>query len=303
MPEPGAGEARVRVLGCALCGSDMRVWRNGWPITPGHEIVGVVEHPGHALDGQRIVVYIPVFCRRCDDCARGDTHLCVTNSSLVGWQRDGGYAEYLLVPDQCLVPIPDDIETELAPLLLDVIGTPAHGIRLAKRIIQAGDVAVIGAGPIGLGGIVAAQNLGFDNVYVAEPQEPRLAAARTIGAKALPENNARRYPLVLETSGSNAGRQRALELIAAHGVCVFLGESDRWDVEETRAIRRKDFFILRSFYFPLSEFADNLAMLRADEERYRYFVDELAPLDDLQRLSEAFSAGKLIKPQVAPMKG
>ena len=81
---------------------------------------------------------------------------------------------------------------------------------------------------------------------------------------------------------------------------MFLGESERWDVEETKAIRRKDFFILRSFYFPLSEFDDNLAMLRADKERYRRFFDDLAPLDDLQRLFEAFAAGESIKPQVAP---
>ena len=145
-PSPAAGEARLRVLGCALCGSDMRVWRQGWPVTPGHEIVGVVEEPGHALEGRRVVVYIPVFCGRCPECRRGDTHLCTTHASLVGWQRDGGYAERLAVPSQCLLPVPDDIETALAPLLLDVIGTPAHAIRLARRVAPSGRVAVLGAG-------------------------------------------------------------------------------------------------------------------------------------------------------------
>jgi threonine dehydrogenase-like Zn-dependent dehydrogenase len=294
------GETRVRVLGCALCGSDMRVWRQGWPVTPGHEIVGIVDRPGDPKHGKRVVVYIPVFCGRCEDCARGDTHLCTTHASLIGWQRDGGYAEWLVAPDQCLLPVPDDIETELAPLLLDVIGTTAHAIRLARRALASGDVAVIGAGPIGLGGILTAQHLGFNDVYVAEPQERRRATALRLGASVLPDSAAPRYPLVLETSGTNAGRQRALELTAAHGVCVFLGESDRWDIEETKTIRRKDFFVLRSFYFPVGEFEANLAILRADKERYRAFVDERAPLDELQRLFEAFAAGALIKPQVAP---
>ncbi|MFI4995998.1 MAG: alcohol dehydrogenase catalytic domain-containing protein [Hyphomicrobiales bacterium] len=300
-PEAAEGEARVRVRGCALCGSDMRLWRNGSSVTPGHEITGVVEQLGHKLNGRRVVVYIPVFCGTCEACGRGDTHLCTTQGALIGWQRAGGYADYLSVPDQCLIPIEDDIETSEAPLLLDVIGTPAHAIRMARRIVQSGPVAVIGAGPIGLGGVVAAQNLGFADISVAEPHAGRRAAALAFDARLLAEGaDASRFALVLETSGSNAGRQRALELTRAHGVCVFLGESDRWEIAETKPIRRKDFFVLRSFYFPISEFDANLAMLRADRQRYRRFIDEVAPLEGLQGMFERFSAGERIKPQMAP---
>jgi threonine dehydrogenase-like Zn-dependent dehydrogenase len=295
-PQALAGEVIVEVLGCALCGSDLRVWKEGWPVTPGHEIVGRVASGSRR--GERVLVYIPVFCGHCDDCRRGDTQLCLTHASLVGWQRDGGYAERLAVPEQCLIAAPDDIETEIAPLLLDVVGTPAHGLRLAHRVAPTGAVAVIGAGPIGLGGVLAAQNMGHDEVFVSEPGERRMRAALGFGAKRL--DPGRRYDIVLETSGSQAGRQQALEIAAAHGICVFLGESARWDIEETRSIRRKDFFMARSFYFPLSEISGNIAMLRGDRKRYASLVDETGPLQELGLLFDRFAAGQTLKPLCRP---
>jgi len=104
---------------------------------------------------------------------------------------------------------------------------------------------------------------------------------------------------VLESSGVDAARQRAIELTAPGGVCVFLGESDRWSIAETRAIRRKDFHIIRSFYFPIGDFEPNLTLLRANRERYRRFVDGRVPLDGLADLFRSFAAGERIKPQFA----
>lgn len=303
-PVPAPGEVLVRVTACCLCGSELRVWRNGWPVTPGHEIGGVVEQPGHALDGQRVVAYIPVWCGECDTCRAGDTHLCERATELVGWQRDGGYAEFVAIPEQCALAVPDDITDALAPLLLDAIGTPAHGIRLARKLVQHGPVAIIGAGPIGLGAVLAAPPLGFPDRYITDPKAHRLRAALAFGARDLDATDApQRFPLVLETAGVNAARQRALELTAAGGVCVFLGESERWEIDEVKAIRRKDFFIARSFYFPLHEYAANIELLRANRENYMQLVDARVPLEGLHDLFAAFAAGDRLKPQCAPQLG
>ncbi|HRJ70118.1 MAG TPA: alcohol dehydrogenase catalytic domain-containing protein, partial [Beijerinckiaceae bacterium] len=132
LPEPAAGEVRVRVAACCLCGSELRQWRQGWPVTPGHEISGVVDQPGHARHGQRVAVYIPVFCDTCEECGAGQTHLCRNATDLIGWQRAGGYAEMLNVPERCLLPLPGDVPLDLAPLLLDTIGTAAHGTHNTK---------------------------------------------------------------------------------------------------------------------------------------------------------------------------
>jgi L-iditol 2-dehydrogenase len=80
---------------------------------------------------------------------------------------------------------------------------------------------------------------------------------------------------------------------------VFLGESDTWQVEENRAVRRKDFFIARSFYFPLREYEQNLQLLRGDRDRFERLVDAVVPLHQLPELFAQFARGERIKPQVA----
>ena len=296
-PAARTGHVRLDVLACALCGSELRVLKNGWPVTPGHEIAGRVNEPGHAAHGRRALAYIPVWCGHCPLCTAGDTHLCENMGDLLGWQRDGGYADCVLVPEQCLLFLPDDIPDHLAPLLLDTIGTPAHGLRLAQRVTNHGPVAILGAGPIGLGAVLVAQQLGFSEVHLGEPRAHRLQTGLSLGAHALADNAAARFPIVLESSGVDAARQRALELTAPNGVCVFLGESDTWQINENRAVRRKDFFIARSFYFPIREYTQNLSLLRTHRTQYESLVDAQVPLSGLEKLFSEFASGARLKPQ------
>jgi L-iditol 2-dehydrogenase len=300
-PAPRPGEVLLRVSACALCGSDLRPLRQGWPLTPGHEILGVVDDPRHTLHGRRALVYIPTFCGRCAACSTGDTHLCPT-AELIGWQRSGGYAEALAVPGQCLIPVPDDIPDQLAPLLLDTIGTSAHGVRQAMRLVPAGPALVIGAGPIGLGALLVLRGLGFGPLAVVEPMPYRATFAAGLGAERLdaPVAAARRFPLVVEAAGKDAARQLALEAVAAHGVVVQLGESDAWSIAETRAIRRKDFFLVRSFYFPIGDVTANVALLRQAGADYARLVDATAPLEALEALFAAFARGERLKPVAIP---
>lgn len=298
-PVPAGGEVLLRVQACALCGSDLRPYKAGWPVTPGHEIVGTVDSPTHRLHGQRCLVYIPVWCGRCATCSGGDTHLCENVTELVGWQRAGGYAEGLAVPEQCLLPVPEDVPSHLAPLLLDTIGTAAHGVRLSQGLVPAGRALILGAGPIGLGALLVLQQLGYGPVAVFDPNAYRRQVAGELGAAALeaiPESG--RYPLVLECSGRNAARQVALEQVAAHGVVIQLGESDTWEVKETRAIRRKDFYYVRSFYFPIADYELNLQLLRADRARFERLVDARAGLEGLEQLFAQFQRGERLKPQL-----
>jgi L-iditol 2-dehydrogenase len=297
LPQPAPGEVRLRVGACCLCGSDLRPWRQGWPVTPGHEIAGRVDQPGHPRHGEKVAVYIPVHCGACPECRAGATNVCQAMTDLVGWQRPGGYAEALAVPEPCLLPLPADIPLGQAPLLLDTVGTSAHGIRLALKVVRPGPALVLGAGPIGLGALIVLKHLGFDPVDVVEPQPGRRDVAAELGADAAaavaPD---RLYPLVIEATGKDAARQAALAHVAPLGAVVQLGETDRWSIEETKPIRRKDFFLIRSFYFPKSEWADNLALFRAERGRFERLMDGTAPLDGLAALFDAFARGERIKP-------
>ncbi len=300
-PETVAGEVRVDVLACALCGSDLRPLRQGWPVTPGHEIAGRVTQPGAPQHGQRVLVYIPAFCGHCPPCRAGHTQLCET-ASLVGWQRPGGYADTVSVPAQCLLPVPDDIPDRIAPLLLDTIGTSAHGVRLASRVVAPGPALVIGAGPVGLGSLLVLRRLGWGPLTVREPNAYRAEMAASLGAAPVTAEEALAHPvaLVLECSGKDAGRQLALEAVAAYGAVVQLGESDGWSITETRGVRRKDYFLIRSFYFPIADYAANIDLLRADRADYARLVDATAPLDGLEALFGAFSRGERLKPLLCP---
>ncbi|MGE0314643.1 MAG: alcohol dehydrogenase catalytic domain-containing protein [Lautropia sp.] len=300
-PVAGDGEVMLRVRRTALCGSDAKLWLKGAQYTPGHEIFGVVEHAGHPLDGRRCLVYIPVHCGRCDACRAGDTQMCLTESVLVGWNRPGGYAERLAVPEQCLLEVPDDIDDTLAPLLLDTIGTAAHGIRFVKPLVPpdtTAPVLVTGAGPVGIGALLALKDLGYRDIHVSDMKAERLALAQSFGAIPHPVGEAgKRFGLIVECSGAHAARSLGMEIVLPRGVLILIGENDHpWPVQENKAIRRKDFYMVRTFYFPKSDFALNVELLRRERTRYRQLVDAQFGLDALPAMFERFVAGDLVKP-------
>jgi threonine dehydrogenase-like Zn-dependent dehydrogenase len=302
-PEPVAapGEVRLRVRRTALCGSDGKLWRKGAPQVPGHEIFGVVDQPGDPLHGSRQLVYIPVHCGVCGACRAGHTHTCERESTLVGWNRDGGYAEALAVPRPCLLPVPDDIPDDLAPLLLDTIGTAAHALRLVQPLLGALPsmrVLITGAGPVGLGGLIALRDLGATDVCVSDPRPNRCALAVELGARIHPVGDrSQRFDLVLESSGNLAARDQGLEVVASQGVMLWVGENDDpWTVHESKPVRRKDFFLVRSFYFPKDDHAANLALLRRQRSRYERLVDAVFPLEAMAAEFPRFMAGERIKP-------
>jgi propanol-preferring alcohol dehydrogenase len=300
-PVPAAGEVLLRVSRTALCGSDGKLWQRGAEHVPGHEIFGVVEQPGHALHGQRSVVYIPLHCGACARCLAGQTHTCETESTLIGWNRDGGYAEALAVPERCLLPVPDDISDELAPLLLDTIGTAAHALRLVRPLLPEPAslrVLITGAGPVGLGGLIALQDLGVREVHMADPRPQRGALAAALGARLHPVGDrTQRFDLVLETSGNLAARDQGLEVVAAQGVMLWVGENDApWTVHESKPVRRKDFFLVRSFYFPKGDHVANIALLRRHRASYERLVDRVFGFDEMATEFPLFMAGERIKP-------
>lgn len=300
MPVPLQGEAIVNVRRTALCGSDNRLWRDGASQIPGHEIFGVVEQPGHACDGERVCIYIPVFCGYCNACTRGFTQSCETQSILVGWNRDGGFGEYVRVPDQCLLPVPDAIEDRLAPLLLDTIGTSAHAVRTVDslyRHLTGRRILITGAGPIGIGILVALLDLGCTDITVSDPNRSRGKFAQAMGQVSIDMDDSHRFDVIFECSGAHAARDAGIQQVAPGGVVVLIGENNApWTIHEGPLFRRKDFVLMRSFYFPVNEHQDNIALLLRQSERYQRIVDVDLSLDELASGYRQFVAGETLKP-------
>ena len=189
IPEPGAGQVRVRVHACGLCHSDsftvMGLFPGvQFPRVPGHEIAGVVDAIGDGVaewkPGQRVGVgWFSGGCGHCESCRRGDFITC-PNKPVPGIHIDGGYAEFVIVPAAALALIPEDLsDVEAGPLMCAGI-TTYNALRNSGA--RAGDlVAIHGIGGLGHLGVQFAAKMGFRTVAIARGQD-KAALARQLGA-------------------------------------------------------------------------------------------------------------------------
>jgi len=127
IPKPGRGQVRIKICVCGACHTDLHtvegdIQSTKMPITPGHQVVGVVDELGDQVDhlnvGDRIgIPWLYDACGTCDFCKIGFENLC-TNARFTGFDVDGGYAEYMLAESSYALPIPDEIsDDQAAPLL------------------------------------------------------------------------------------------------------------------------------------------------------------------------------------------
>ena len=199
-PEPGAGEVLLKVAAAGACHSDVAVYREfaeGAPgaIPPsfvlGHENSGWVEEIGAGVSGiatgDAYLVYGPIGCRRCKACARGQDILCENAASQpylgVGLGRDGGMAEYVVVPARNLVPLGDTDPIVAAPLT-DAALTPYHAIKNALPHLGGGgrSALVIGLGGLGQLAVQILTALTGVRVIATDVKLDAMRRAETTGA-------------------------------------------------------------------------------------------------------------------------
>ena len=175
VPEPRAGEVRVRVEACGVCHSDSLTVAGlfpfiSYPRVPGHEIVGRVDSVGEDVpqwkDGQRVGIgWYGGHCGRCEPCRRGDLVAC-QNLLIPGITYDGGYADYVVAPAEALAAVPDALKSvDAAPLL-------CAGITTFNALRNTGakppdTVAILGMGGLGHLGVQFAAKMGFNTVAIA----------------------------------------------------------------------------------------------------------------------------------------
>ena len=190
IPEPAAGQVRIKVEACGVCHSDILVKDGLWPglkypRIPGHEIAGRVDAVGTGVSdwtiGQRVGVgWHGGHCFRCDPCRRGDFILC-QNGKVTGITHDGGYAEYMISPVEAVAAMPDELPAvEAAPLLCAGI-TVFNSLRNSGA--RGGDlVGVQGVGGLGHLGIQYAAKMGFVTVALNRGKEKQ-SLAEKLGAR------------------------------------------------------------------------------------------------------------------------
>ncbi len=189
VPDPRAGDVRVRVQACGICHSDSLTKEGLFPVryprVPGHEVVGLVDAIGEGVTqwkvGQRVGLgWYGGHCGKCEPCRRGD-HVACQNLRIPGIIYDGGYADYVIAPEMALAAVPESLSgAEVGPLL-------CAGITTFNAIRNSGarppdTVAVLGMGGLGHLGVQFAARMGFDTVAIARG-EHHAEFAHQLGAR------------------------------------------------------------------------------------------------------------------------
>jgi threonine 3-dehydrogenase len=189
-PEVGHNDVLIKIKKTAICGTDCHIWNwDEWaqktlpvPMHVGHEYVGEIVELGQEVRGFEIGDRVSgeghITCGFCRNCRAGRRHLC-RNTTGVGVNRAGAFAEYLAIPAFNAFKIPDDISDDLAAVF-DPFGNATHTALSFDLVGE--DVLITGAGPIGIMAAVIARHVGARNVVITDVNEYRLDLARRMGA-------------------------------------------------------------------------------------------------------------------------
>jgi D-arabinose 1-dehydrogenase-like Zn-dependent alcohol dehydrogenase len=247
VPAPGPGEVLVRVRACGICLSDVHLLDGSLPtslpvVTPGHEAAGVVERVGAGVPrwapGARVVLSAGKPCGACAPCARGRGERSCLRAQIMGFDYDGAWAEYVVVPYGNLTPVPDGIPLEQAAILADAVSTPYAGL-VDRGGLRAGEsVGLWGIGGLGVHAVQIARMVGAAPIVAVDTLPAARARALAFGADVALDpaaGDVRRavlaatdgvgLDLAVDLVGANAVLAQAARCLARHGRVVMIGLS------------------------------------------------------------------------------
>ncbi len=232
IPETAAGEVLVKVKAAGVCGSDIpRVMKKGtysFPMVPGHEFAGEVVHAG-----DRVAVFPLIPCGKCAYCQIGEYAQCDSYDYL-GSRSDGGFAEYAAAPADNLITIPENVDFDCAAMT-EPASVALHALR--RSGVDAGDnVAILGAGTIGIILAQWARICGAGRVFVADVVDEKLDVARGYGFNdcinaaredtvewIVAETDGRGADICIEAAGTAVTFEQSLRIVRKLGKVVLMG--------------------------------------------------------------------------------
>jgi D-arabinose 1-dehydrogenase-like Zn-dependent alcohol dehydrogenase len=240
IPEPGAGQVRIKVQACGVCHSDMLTVEGAWPglqypRVPGHEVAGIIDEVGDGVSawkkGQRVGVgWHGGQDNTCRDCRRGDFRNC-RNLKITGISYDGGYQQYMVAPVEALAAIPESLsDVDAAPLLCAGI-TTYNALRHTGAL--PGDlVAVQGIGGLGHLGIQFANKFGYKVAAIGRGPE-NATLAKKLGASVYIDSKATNAAealqklggaqVILATAPNSKAMSELIDGLGSNGKLVVVG--------------------------------------------------------------------------------
>jgi propanol-preferring alcohol dehydrogenase len=325
-PAPGLGQAVVEMKASTICGSDMHVYRltreeagKRPQVIAGHEPCGVVRSVGdnvtNVKPGDRVSVLHAIGCGYCEDCVKGYDYRCKNMPTIDGkpwWtgqtgNKDGGFADYLLVPSRGCLPLPNELSF-IDGAIMACAGGTAYEVLKKLGVSSHDTVAVYGLGPVGLCAVLVAKGLGADVIGV-DILDERLDVGLKLGADsvidALKSNvldelktrtRGRGSDAAVDFSGSNSARANAIGGVRFGGRVGFIGHGETELPIRPSDLINRDITIRGSPIFRTDtyfEMADFLVKNKISLERsvtHRFRIDEA---DEAFRLFDSGRTGKV----------
>ena len=237
-PKLIGGESIIKVSASGICGSDMHAYhgkdnRRIPPLILGHEISGVIDK-GKEI-GKKVVLNPLITCDSCDYCKNGKEHLC-EKRIILGMnkpiERQGGFAEYVSIPDKNIYELPKNLNMEEAPIA-EPCAVALHAVELGEKQIskpiENNKILIIGAGAIGLlCGLILSKIKSCNNIVIVDPNNERLRESLKYldadGFKPDSKNiDNKHFDIVFDTVGLEVTRQQAIRCIKPGGIIVHIG--------------------------------------------------------------------------------
>jgi D-arabinose 1-dehydrogenase-like Zn-dependent alcohol dehydrogenase len=319
LPAVGTNDVLVKVGACGvgltvvnLLATPGRVDR--YPRIPGHEIAGTVVAVGSGVRtikvGTRVTNHFYITCGNCRNCRSGRETLCLAPRGNVGQNRDGGYAEYVSLPERNVVAIPDGVSDIDAAVASDAIATPFHACVKEARLRAGDSVLVIGAaGGVGIHMIQMARLCGA-RVLAADVGAAKLAFIRSIGAAdVVIDASAGDLAAQVMAHTGGEGVDAVIDIVAARGTlaaslaslamggrlviigshpATIYGEDPSFPVDPIRFLHR-GLEIHASRYVTLAEIERTLELVR--DGRVKAVVTKTVPLEAVPDLHEEIRQG------------
>jgi threonine 3-dehydrogenase len=219
-PEMGHNDLLIKIKKTAICGTDIHIYNwDEWsqktipvPMVVGHEYAGEVVDIGQEVKGFKIGDRVSgeghITCGHCRNCRGGRTHLC-RNTVGVGVNRDGAFAEYLVIPAYNAFKLPDEISDDLAAIF-DPFGNAVHTALSFDLVGE--DVLITGAGPIGIMAAAVARHVGARHVVITDVNDYRLDLAKKMGATRAVNVSQQSLTDVMKELGMTEGFDVGLEM-------------------------------------------------------------------------------------------
>ncbi|WP_046176305.1 zinc-dependent alcohol dehydrogenase [Domibacillus indicus] len=300
---PEQNEVKIKLIYGGICGSDIGVYKGkishaAYPITPGHELLGMVVEKGKDVAipvGTRVVIQPNSYCDECEQCQKGNTNLCLYKKSL-GVNTDGGFAEEFTISAKYILPVPDELPDERA-VLIEPFAVVVHALKHVN-ITGETSVAVIGCGTEGQLAIALAAHLGAA-ITAIDINEAKLSDVQAYGSiqtytpASVPAEA--KFDVVIEAAGVSQAVEQAVDIVKPGGKVVLIGLTAEATLPILKIVRNEIAIHGSIIYNFPADFAQSVDYLIHPDFVIDPVIAEIVPLHEYERAYEKAAAGQCAK--------